>query len=565
MDFMKVVDQAVREIKREVNLKVLKVPEIEQKVLDATDNEPWGPHGSALAEIAQATKKFTECQMIMNVLWTRLGETGKDWRYVYKALAVIEYLIANGSERAVDEIIEHTFQISSLTSFEYVEPNGKDAGINVRKKAENIVTLLNNKDKIEETRKKAASTREKYVGLSSTGISYKSSSASYSGSSFQNSNRYGGFSGRYDDDSYKTKDEDHFGEDKFDKYVPKSHQGASAERKTSYHSSRNHDLPSTGQKSSSGIKTDEYAAISHQNANLPSTAQVDDDDDFDPRGTAAKTEPAAASSQQMDLFGESLIGDLLDTPTTIPSQSSAMGEKSSDVDLFGDADFVSAAPQVEAGGSLQTQPNVDLFAAQSVSANAQPLPSAAVSSTMDFFAASDQVAPTATKTENIGSSNVNFVDPFAAIPLNSFEGSNLLGTFTSHTDQSSLESTENLLKNNSVTYLHGKSLSESKAPQKGNFQVKSGIWADSLSRGLIDLNISAPKKVNLTEIGIVGGLSDGSEDKQKAAPTSYYMGSAMGMGTGFGGTGSNPTTTGADDFFSSFTSSSQYQYGGFQK
>lgn len=29
-----------------------------------------------------------------------------------QALAVIEYLIANGSERAVDEIIEHTFQIS---------------------------------------------------------------------------------------------------------------------------------------------------------------------------------------------------------------------------------------------------------------------------------------------------------------------------------------------------------------------------------------------------------------------------------------------------------------------
>lgn len=25
-----------------------------------------------------------ECQMVMNVLWTRLTETGKDWRYVYK-------------------------------------------------------------------------------------------------------------------------------------------------------------------------------------------------------------------------------------------------------------------------------------------------------------------------------------------------------------------------------------------------------------------------------------------------------------------------------------------------
>ena len=29
-----------------------------KQVLDATDNEPWGPHGSALAEIAQATKKL---------------------------------------------------------------------------------------------------------------------------------------------------------------------------------------------------------------------------------------------------------------------------------------------------------------------------------------------------------------------------------------------------------------------------------------------------------------------------------------------------------------------------
>ncbi|XP_068497540.1 clathrin interactor EPSIN 1-like isoform X2 [Phaseolus vulgaris] len=51
--------------------------------------------------------------MAMNVLWTRLGETGKDWRYVYKALAVIEYLVAHGCERAVDDIIEHTFHFSA--------------------------------------------------------------------------------------------------------------------------------------------------------------------------------------------------------------------------------------------------------------------------------------------------------------------------------------------------------------------------------------------------------------------------------------------------------------------
>lgn len=35
-----------------------------------------------------------------------------DVYFLYQSLAVIEYLVANGSERAVDDIIEHTFQIS---------------------------------------------------------------------------------------------------------------------------------------------------------------------------------------------------------------------------------------------------------------------------------------------------------------------------------------------------------------------------------------------------------------------------------------------------------------------
>ena len=55
------------------------------------------------------------------------------------------------------------FMYKSLASFEYVEPSGKDVGINVRKKAETIVTLLNDKDKIQEVRNKAAVNRDKYV------------------------------------------------------------------------------------------------------------------------------------------------------------------------------------------------------------------------------------------------------------------------------------------------------------------------------------------------------------------------------------------------------------------
>ncbi|GMH10789.1 hypothetical protein Nepgr_012630 [Nepenthes gracilis] len=556
MDFMKVIDQTVREIKREVNLKVLKVPEIEQKVLDATDNEPWGPHGTALAEIAQATKKLTECQMVMNVLWTRLGETGKDWRYVYKALAVIEYLVANGSERAIDDIIEHTFQISSLAGFEYVEPNGKDMGINVRKKAETIVSLLNDKEKIQEVRNKAAANRDKYFGLSSSGITYKSGSASFGSSNFESRNRSGGFSGTNDSDSFndKDKDEDRFGEEKFEEFVPKSRRGLSSERKkvsaTASSESNDQELPSShSSKPPAKINiSDGYNAVPQKSSRAPSNNQLDDDDDddFDPRGTSKSK--GAARTSQVDLFGQSLVGDLMDAPT--PSETAFVDKNSSDVDLFADAAYVSA------GGSSQIQPTVDLFASE-------PASSAAV----EFLAVPAAGVQQETKPTHMGSSNVNSIDPFAAVPLNKFDESDLFGAFTSHADSSSPEPIQNPANSGSTNDMSNKSLSETNASlKKDTFQVKSGIWADSLSRGLIDLNISAPKKVSLADVGIVGGLSDGLEEKQKGPPqATYYMGRAMGAGSGLGRTGvTTSTALSGENIFSDF-SSQQYQFGGFQK
>ncbi|XP_057959640.1 clathrin interactor EPSIN 1 isoform X2 [Malania oleifera] len=587
MDFMKVLDQTVREIKREVNLKVLKVPEIEQKVLDATDNEPWGPHGSALAEIAQATKKFTECQMVMNVLWTRLGETGRDWRLVYKALAVIEYLIANGSERAVDEIIEHTFQISSLTSFEHAEPSGKDLGINVRKKAETIVSLLNNKDKIQEVRNKAAANRDKYFGLSSSGVTYKSGSASYGShnfgsSSFQSSDRYGGLRGAKEGDMFKDsyKDTNQFGEEKIDRHTSaKSYreaaienQGMSRKGSTRYSSKDQDSLSSVASKPSVMInEADKYSSVPSQSSNVPANNYEDDFDDFDPRGTSS-TKSIAGSINQVDLFGQSLVSDLMDapapgsSPSPAPSEASAMNSNSLDVDLFADATFVSASPSAEAvaQASSDTQTKVDLFASQ-------PASSSPASVTIDFFAPPVPVAHPETKSPNSDPKNTNTVDPFAAVPLNSFDGSDLFGAFTSHADSVTGEPTEKPINNGSLKNLNGTSSAELKpSNKKDTFQVKSGIWADSLSRGLIDLNISAPKKVSLADVGVVGGLSDGSDEREKV-PATMFMGRAMGAGSGLAGSLSGPgrsafpsTATGGDDIFSNF-SSQQNSFSGLKK
>ncbi|KAK4274597.1 hypothetical protein QN277_017794 [Acacia crassicarpa] len=566
MDFIKVFDQTVREIKREVNLKVLKVPEIEQKVLDATDNEPWGPHGSALAEIAQATKKFTECQMVMNVLWTRLGETGKDWRYVYKALAVIEYLVAHGSERAVDDIVEHTFQISALSSFEYVEPNGKDVGLNVRKKAETIVALLNNREKIQEVRNKAAANRDKYFGLSSTGITYKSGSASSSSGTYQShgSKKHGGF-GSNDNGQYRDsyRDKDYNEEEKIEKYYPtKSSHGFSSDKQESSFKkgtrsvSQNKDnVSSRVSKSSTKVTNNDKYGSAHSQSSSVAVKNDDDFDDFDPRGTST-AKASAGSSNQVDLFGQDLIGDLMDAPTSVPTEKPPTSSMS-EVDLFADAAFVSAEPHVDQGASSQSKSEVDLFASH-------PAPSS-VTATVDLLSVSDPVVQSDSKLESSGPMNNSSFDPFAAVPLNNFDGSDLFGEFTSHSDSVSEQHSKVPGSDGNQDKMNGNPLPEPKIPPKKDaFQVKSGVWADSLSRGLIDLNISAPKKVSLTDVGIVGGLSDGSDEKEKGPPQSYYMGRAMGSGSGLGRSGFTPSQpAGGDDLFSRL-GGQPYQYSGFQ-
>ena len=67
------------------------------------------------------------------------------------------------------------------------------------------------------------------------------------------------------------------------------------------------------------------------------------------------TESTAGNSKQVDLFGQSLVGDLMDAPVPVPTEMAATNSNSSEVDLFADATFVSASPNIEAGGECESQ------------------------------------------------------------------------------------------------------------------------------------------------------------------------------------------------------------------
>ncbi|CED85122.1 Equilibrative nucleoside transporter protein [Phaffia rhodozyma] len=175
---------------------VLNIPPYEAKVLEATNSDAWGASSSLMQEIAAGTFNFQNFNEIMPTIYKRFMEKeAREWREIYKALVLLEYLVKNGSERVVDDARAHVSTIKMLRNFHYVDDKGKDQGINVRNRSKEISELLADVEKIRVERRKAKANRSKYIGVGNEGTSFGGSSSGLSGASFQTNtgSRYGGF------------------------------------------------------------------------------------------------------------------------------------------------------------------------------------------------------------------------------------------------------------------------------------------------------------------------------------------------------------------------------------
>ncbi|KAK4952974.1 Epsin-3, clathrin recruitment and traffic between the Golgi and endosome [Elasticomyces elasticus] len=123
---------------------------------------------------------------IMPMIYKRFTEkSAEEWRQIYKALQLMEFLVKNGSERVIDDARTHLSLLKMLRQFHYIDMNGKDQGINVRNRSKELTDLLSDVEKIRSERKKARATRNKYSGHEGgSGMGLGGSSSS---------NRYGGF------------------------------------------------------------------------------------------------------------------------------------------------------------------------------------------------------------------------------------------------------------------------------------------------------------------------------------------------------------------------------------
>lgn len=145
---------------------VFNYTEMEAKVREATNNEPWGASSTLMEHIAQGTYNYSEREEILGMIFRRFTEkTASEWRQIYKALQLLEYLVKHGSERFIDDVRTNLNLVKMLESFHYIDSQGRDQGINVRNRASQLVKLLESDEQIRQERKKARETLKKYKGV----------------------------------------------------------------------------------------------------------------------------------------------------------------------------------------------------------------------------------------------------------------------------------------------------------------------------------------------------------------------------------------------------------------
>ncbi|KAJ5570557.1 uncharacterized protein N7459_009987 [Penicillium hispanicum] len=126
---------------------------VQVKVRNATSNDPWGPTGTDMSEIAAMTfGSPNEFYEIMDMIDKRLNDKGKNWRHVLKSLKVLDYCLHEGSELVVTWARKNVYIIKTLREFQYVDEEGRDVGQNVRVAAKELTALILDEDRLRSER-----------------------------------------------------------------------------------------------------------------------------------------------------------------------------------------------------------------------------------------------------------------------------------------------------------------------------------------------------------------------------------------------------------------------------
>ncbi|CDW59389.1 ENTH domain containing protein [Trichuris trichiura] len=153
----------IRKLADKVQNAVMNYTEIESKVREATNEDPWGPTGPLMSEIAHATNVYDQFSEAMAMLWKRMfHENKRSWIRVYKSLILLEYLIRNGSERVISNARERMYDLRILESYQYMDERDRDQGQKIRHRVKEVIELLQDDERLQRERKIARYNKSQY-------------------------------------------------------------------------------------------------------------------------------------------------------------------------------------------------------------------------------------------------------------------------------------------------------------------------------------------------------------------------------------------------------------------
>ncbi|WPH00254.1 ENTH-domain-containing protein [Acrodontium crateriforme] len=143
---------------------------VQVKVRNATSNDPWGPTGADMADVAKITfNSSTDFYEVMDMLDKRLNDKGKNWRHVLKSLKVLDYCLHEGSELVVTWARKNIYIIKTLREFIYLDEEGRDVGASIRHSAKELTSLILDEERLRAERANRGSWKSRVTGLEDMG------------------------------------------------------------------------------------------------------------------------------------------------------------------------------------------------------------------------------------------------------------------------------------------------------------------------------------------------------------------------------------------------------------
>ncbi|ABN66256.2 epsin N-terminal homology-containing protein [Scheffersomyces stipitis CBS 6054] len=310
----------------------MNLTEMEAKVREATNNEPWGAPTTLMAQIAAGTYNYREREEIIGFIFRRFTEkAANEWRQIYKSLQLLDYLIKNGSERLIDDVRANLSLIQMLKSFHYIDSKGRDQGINVRNRAKNLIGLLNDDALIRTERKKSRANSKKFGGVSSAafgGASSITTGSGYDDDEFT-SRVYGDggvYGERYDDPAGAySNGQSGSNNDNFEEYNVEAPSGTSKPTTGSSRVNAKASKPQPKQPAHD-LLGDDFGSFEKETPAIPAQDE-DDDDDFDDFQAAPSQPQKQTLSNNLASFSSFLVNN--SNPNNNPSRISFSQQVSS--------------------------------------------------------------------------------------------------------------------------------------------------------------------------------------------------------------------------------------------